>query len=97
MGIKDTKLTKMIMNLFAGRPIRLFPSEGMFLYNMKVYSYNQYRHLSIIRLDYRPDAYECARVNLGSWDGCSEPELFFSVEDVVEWLSKQSSFLDGNE
>ena len=95
MRIDDTKMTKMIMDMFAGRPIRLLDKEIPFLYNMKVYSYNQQRHLSIIRLDYRDDVYECAKVDMIRNIVCGEPEFCFSVYETAEWLSKQINFLDG--
>ena len=35
MRIDDTKMTKTIMTMFAGRPIQLLDKEIPFLYNMK--------------------------------------------------------------
>jgi hypothetical protein len=63
------------------------------LFDARILSINTKRSLSIIRLDYRPDRYECATVDMEKGH-VSEPENLFSIEEVQEWCNGHREFLD---
>lgn len=62
------------------------------LFDVRILSINTNRSLSIIRLDYRPDRYECATVDMEK-GYVSEPENLFSIEEVQEWCENHKDFL----
>lgn len=64
-----------------------------FLFDIKIFSMKGSHHLSIIRLDYRPDSYECATACEDTHQ-VSDPVNLYSIEEVQDWCNTHQDFLD---
>jgi len=64
-----------------------------FLFDVKIFSMKGSHHLSIVRLCYQPDSYECAMACRDTHQ-TSDPVNLYSIEEVQDWCNTHREFLD---
>lgn len=92
MKINDIVLLKWI-DEFAKYGYIIINQGKPFLFDVKIFSMKGSYHLSIVRLKYQPDSYECAMA-CEDTHHVSDPVNLYTIEEVQEWCNKHREFLD---
>lgn len=92
MKKNDLVLIKWI-DEFAKYGYTIINSGRPFLFDVKIFSMKGSRHLSIVRLCYRPDSYECAMSSRDTHQ-TSDPVNLYTIEEVQDWCNNHRDFLD---
>lgn len=90
----DVQLCKQLESLFDGYYMEM-NIEPTPTHECRIRIYNQNNpsaFISIIRLTFTPDRYECALV--GDFSCVDEPEFEFDIEDVITFCENNREFLD---